>query len=110
MKRARKFTLIIERHEQGYCVATVPALPGCHTQGKNLDTLMQRVREVVELCLERRPPPGASVGTCGHPANLSMTRLPRLKEKERIRLLTKYGFEVVRTRAATFFCGMRMGE
>ena len=36
----------------------VPALKGCHTQAKNLDTLMKRVREVVELCLEdnRRPP------------------------------------------------------
>jgi predicted RNase H-like HicB family nuclease len=44
--------VIIERDEQGYYVASVPALRGCHTQAKNLDTLMKRVHEVVELCLE----------------------------------------------------------
>ena len=52
VKQRRKFTVIIERDEAGYYVASVPALHGCHTQAKNLDTLMKRVREVVELCLE----------------------------------------------------------
>jgi len=52
MKPKRKFTVLIERDEAGYYVATVPALQGCHTQAKNLDTLMKRVREVIELCLE----------------------------------------------------------
>ncbi len=51
MKPKRSFTVIIERDEEGYYVATVPALRGCHTQAKNLDTLMKRVREVIELCL-----------------------------------------------------------
>jgi predicted RNase H-like HicB family nuclease len=52
VKAQRKFTVVIERDEDGYYVATVPVLRGCHTQAKNLDTLMKRVREVVELCLE----------------------------------------------------------
>ena len=52
MKTPRKFTVLIEKDEEGYYVATVPALKGCHTQAKNLDTLMKRVRQVVELCLE----------------------------------------------------------
>ena len=52
MKARRKFTVLIERDEDGLYVATVPALRGCHTQAKNLDTLMKRVREVVQLCLE----------------------------------------------------------
>ena len=52
MKSPRKFTVVIERDEDGCYVASVPALKGCHTQAKNLDTLMKRVREVVELCLE----------------------------------------------------------
>jgi len=51
VKARRKFTVDIERDEDGYYVGTVPALRGCHTQAKNLDTLMKRVREVVELCL-----------------------------------------------------------
>ena len=52
MKTPRKFTVVIERDEDDYYVATVPALRGCHTQAKNLDTLMKRVREVIQLCLE----------------------------------------------------------
>ena len=49
---ARAFSVIIERDSEGYYVATVPDLRGCHTQAKSLDTLMKRVREAVELCLE----------------------------------------------------------
>jgi predicted RNase H-like HicB family nuclease len=52
VKNQRKFTVVIERDEDGYYVGSVPALRGCHTQAKNLDTLMKRVREAVELCLE----------------------------------------------------------
>jgi predicted RNase H-like HicB family nuclease len=52
VKAQRKFTVVIERDEGDYYVATVPALRGCHTQAKNLDTLMKRVREVIQLCLE----------------------------------------------------------
>ena len=52
MKSKRKFTVVIERDEDGYYIATVPGLRGCHTQAKNLDTLMKRAREVIELCLE----------------------------------------------------------
>ena len=52
MKPKRKFTVLIEQDEEGYFVATVPALRGCHTQAKSLDTLMKRAREVIELCLQ----------------------------------------------------------
>jgi predicted RNase H-like HicB family nuclease len=48
----RQFEVIIERDEEGYFVASVPALPGCHTQAKSLDTLMERVQEAIEVCLE----------------------------------------------------------
>jgi predicted RNase H-like HicB family nuclease len=52
VKHTRKFTVVIERDEEGYYVATVPGLRGCHTQAKNLDTLMKRTREAIEICLE----------------------------------------------------------
>lgn len=52
MKAQRKFTVLIERDEDGFCVATVPALAGCHTQAKTLDALMKRTREAIELCLQ----------------------------------------------------------
>ena len=55
MKRQRKikeFNVLIERDAEGFFVATVPALRGCHTQAKSLDKLMERVREAIEVCLE----------------------------------------------------------
>ena len=47
-----EFNVIIEHDADGYYVATVPELRGCHTQAKSLDTLMRRVREAIDLCLE----------------------------------------------------------
>ena len=52
MKSQRKFTVVIERDEDGFYVASVPSLAGCHTQAKTLDTLMKRIREAIELHLE----------------------------------------------------------
>ncbi len=48
----RDYNVVIERDSEGYYVASVPSLPGCHTQAKSLDTLMERIREAIELCLE----------------------------------------------------------
>ncbi len=48
----RQFNVIIERDQEGYYVATVSALRGCHTQAKSLDDLVERVKEAIELCLE----------------------------------------------------------
>ena len=44
--------MVVERDTEGFFVATVPALPGCHTQARSLDQLMERVREAIELVLE----------------------------------------------------------
>ena len=44
-------TVLVERDELGYLVATVPELRCCHTQAKSLDVLMRRVREAILLCL-----------------------------------------------------------
>jgi predicted RNase H-like HicB family nuclease len=48
----REFNVIVERDQEGYYVASVPALPGCHTQACSLDKLIERIREAIELCLE----------------------------------------------------------
>jgi predicted RNase H-like HicB family nuclease len=48
----KEFSVIIERDGEGYYVATVAALRGCHSQGKSLDEVMERIREAIELCLE----------------------------------------------------------
>jgi len=55
----RAFNVIIERDAEGYYIATVPELRGCHTQAKSLPTLMERVREAIALCLEVEDMAGA---------------------------------------------------
>ena len=49
---SREFNIIIERDSEGYFVASVPSLSGCHTQARSLDELIERIREAIELCLE----------------------------------------------------------
>ena len=48
----KEFTVIIEQDEEGYFIAEVPELKGCHTQAKSLDTLMKRIKEAIQLCLD----------------------------------------------------------
>jgi predicted RNase H-like HicB family nuclease len=53
----REFSVVIERDVEGYYVASVPSLPGCHTQARSLDTLMKRIEEAIDLCLEAKGAP-----------------------------------------------------
>lgn len=46
------FTILFEKDEDGVYVASVPALPGCHTQARSLEEVYPRIREVIELYLE----------------------------------------------------------
>lgn len=48
----KQFDVVIEKDSEGYYVASVPILRGCHTQARSLDELMDRIREAIELCLE----------------------------------------------------------
>ena len=51
-KLVNQFKILVEQDEDGYFVATVPALPGCHAQAKTLPQLMARTRDAIKLCLE----------------------------------------------------------
>ena len=51
-KNPLTFTVLIEQDEDGFFVATVPALKSCYTQAKTLEELYPRIREVIALCLE----------------------------------------------------------
>jgi predicted RNase H-like HicB family nuclease len=61
----RQFDVVIERDEEGYYVASVPQLPGCHTQARSLDEVTERIREAIELCLEVEGGPGPGLEFVG---------------------------------------------
>jgi len=47
-----KFSVVVEKDSDGYYVASVPELPGCHTQAKTLDAVMERIKEAIQGYLE----------------------------------------------------------
>jgi len=51
----KAFTVTIQKDKEGYFVGfvgEVVELPGCHTQAKSLDELMERIKEAIELYLD----------------------------------------------------------
>ena len=59
------FNVLIEKDEDGYFVASVPSLKGCHTQAKTLDQLIERIQEAIELCLEVEQEPSTPLEFVG---------------------------------------------
>ena len=47
-----KYSVVIERDEDGLYVASIPELSGCHTQARSLDEVTSRIKEAAELYLE----------------------------------------------------------
>ena len=62
---SRQFSVVVERDAEGFYVASVPALPGCHTQARSLDQLMERVREAIALVLEVEGEPAEEMDFVG---------------------------------------------
>lgn len=47
-----RFQVLIEQDEDGYYVADVPALQGCHTQGKTFEQALENIKEVIAMCVQ----------------------------------------------------------
>lgn len=52
MPKVLNFKAILEQDEEGYFVASVPAIPGCHSQGKTYEEALENVKEAIKLCLD----------------------------------------------------------
>ena len=42
-----KFAITIERDEDGFVVASCPALPGCHSQGRTKEEAIVNIKEAI---------------------------------------------------------------
>lgn len=49
---SHRFLVVIEQDEDGKYIASVPSLPGCHTQADNLTDLDKRIQEAIKLYLD----------------------------------------------------------
>ena len=71
-----KFLVVVERDPDGYLVASVPSLPGCHTQAKNLDQLTKRIREAIQLYLETEGQKAASAAEQTELIGIQLVEVP----------------------------------
>lgn len=56
----KTYTVIIEKDEKGWFVSEVVELPGCHTQAKGMDQLLERTKEAIQAYLETAEEPKIS--------------------------------------------------
>ncbi len=56
----KKYTVVIEKDEDGWFVSEVVELPGCHTQAKSIDQLLERTKEAIKAYLESGEEPEIS--------------------------------------------------
>jgi predicted RNase H-like HicB family nuclease len=47
-----RYTVVLEREEDGGFVASVPVLPGCVSQGDNRDEALANIREAIRLWID----------------------------------------------------------
>ena len=55
--------LIIEQDEDGMFVVDVPALAGCHTQGRTFEEAVANISEVIAMCIEEMREEGRPIDT-----------------------------------------------
>lgn len=46
------FKVFISQDEDGIFVASCTAIPGCHSQGKTYEEVINNIKEAIELCLK----------------------------------------------------------
>jgi len=58
-----RLQVIIEQDEDGLYVADVPALVGCHTQGRTFEEALDNIREVIAMCIQEMREDGKAIET-----------------------------------------------
>ena len=56
-----KFTVVVERDEDGLYIASVPLLQGCYTQGGTYEEALDNIRDAIKLHIEARQSLGEPV-------------------------------------------------
>jgi predicted RNase H-like HicB family nuclease len=56
--RDMKFSVILDRDEDGMWIVECPAIPGCLSQGKTRDEALANIRDAIKVCLEVRAEQG----------------------------------------------------
>ncbi len=68
-----EFRAIIEKDEDGWFVVTVPALPGCISQGKTQKEAIKNIKEAIELHLRSLAEDGIPLNQTQQVAKISVS-------------------------------------
>ena len=56
-----KFIVTLDDGEDGYIVASCPALPGCHSQGETKEEALENIKEAIEGFIESMREQGEAI-------------------------------------------------
>jgi predicted RNase H-like HicB family nuclease len=56
VKPKSKYALSLARDERGWWVATLPEVPGCHSQGRTIEQARERIREALQAWFDLAGP------------------------------------------------------
>ncbi len=55
--RLREYTVIISEDVDGWLYGTVAELQGCHSQAKTMPSLLKRIKQAIEACMDDKGKP-----------------------------------------------------
>ena len=90
------FTVIVEQGEDGYLISEVVELPGCRSQAKTQDKLIERTKEAISLYLEMK-------GTPENKTKFLGLQQVEIEAKDVAKVLQKLGFEFKRQKGSHMF-------
>ena len=80
MKDFSSYSVVLTLAEEGGYTVTVPTIPGCFTEGDNLEEALANAREAIELCIEQLVANGEPVPTELIPSLISSVTISALPQ------------------------------
>ena len=56
-----RFTVVVERDEDGVYIASCPAIQGCYTQGDTYEEAIENLKDAIQLHIEARRQVGEEI-------------------------------------------------
>lgn len=70
-----EYTVILQEDEEGNWLASVPAIPGCHTWGRSKEVALANAKEAIQGCLESLAATGDALPQEPHPLELARVKM-----------------------------------
>jgi predicted RNase H-like HicB family nuclease len=72
-----EYNVVLFKNDEGHWLASVPAIPGCHTWGASRNEALANAREAIEVCLESLEATGDAIPDADLPVEVETVRVSR---------------------------------